>query len=342
MLEGISSYILPVLKLLGLLLTAFFAISQHFREQDKSPELERRNRRWSITAILLSLTVAASAELIGVILKKEEATNAAKRAAESAEQTRQIVSDLDRSLHPLFPIKIKPGFRVELRHPSLASFRERLINAIPADKDVAPLVLAPSTPQFPNRNLEPEAYGLLTADPQVKVFIVRHPTDPPVSIDKEVVDLSFDLKTTLPRPPVPAGGKVSPRVKIDKDYGYSKEGFVTIGFPSETINVSDCFSKGTIVSPSDLVGSRMFIEIEPIMEGLKVAVSVPDEGPSDPADLRKLGESFEIDWLDIELPGIQEFQLHKKDFERVTFDHRSFFIYTFPKTKEALSKMFFD
>src|SRR6267378_709055 len=112
--DGPFTYLLPTLKLVGLFLTAFFGVAEHVREKGESPQIERRNRRWSITAILLSLTVAASAELIDAVSKKQEAINAANSAAESAKQTRLIVNDLERSLHPLFPIKIKPTFSVEL------------------------------------------------------------------------------------------------------------------------------------------------------------------------------------------------------------------------------------
>lgn len=93
------SHPLPPLKLLGLLLTAFFGLAEHFREKGKSREVERRNRRWSIAAIPQSLSVAATAEVIDAVSRKHEADDAARRAAESAEQTQKIVSNLDRSLH---------------------------------------------------------------------------------------------------------------------------------------------------------------------------------------------------------------------------------------------------
>lgn len=100
-------YILPALKLLGLLLTAFFGLAALFREKGESLEHARRNRRWGIAAIFASVAIAASAELIDTIFKKHEATAAAIRAAESARQTQTIISDLDRSLHIHSPSRFR-------------------------------------------------------------------------------------------------------------------------------------------------------------------------------------------------------------------------------------------
>lgn len=332
-------YILPVLKLLGLFLTAFFGVAEHFRRKGKSPEIERRNRRWSIGAILLSLIVAAGAEIIDVTSKKHEATEAANRAAESARQTQQIVNDLDRSLHPLFPIKIKPVFKVELNHPSLASYRDRLVKAFPANEEALAPELAPGSPLFPDRNREPVAYALLTAAPQTTIFLVRNPANPPVPIGNEEPDLSISLKNTSAEPPATAGHKQKPGTKVEIEYGYTKDGSVSIEYPTETINVTDHYSKGKIISPSDLLGSQMSIEIWPAI-GIGLVAPARDQSPIGHDDMDSLSESFGISWIDIELPGSQEIQLQSKDFERVPYRGHNVYVYTFPKTKEELSKMF--
>ena len=67
-----GEYILPALKLIGLLLTAFFWLAALFRQKGESLDHERRNRRWTIAAIFASFAVAASAELIDTIYKKQD------------------------------------------------------------------------------------------------------------------------------------------------------------------------------------------------------------------------------------------------------------------------------
>jgi hypothetical protein len=73
--EGILLFLLLLLKVLGLLLSAFFAVSEYFREKGKTPEQSRRSRHWSIVAILASLAVAVSAEALDIVIRHCEATN---------------------------------------------------------------------------------------------------------------------------------------------------------------------------------------------------------------------------------------------------------------------------
>lgn len=324
-------YILPALKLLGLLLTAFFGLAALFRGKGESPEQTRRDRRWGIAAIFVSVAIAASAELIDTIFKKQEATTAAVRAAESARQTQTIINDLDRSLHLLFPIEIHTVFGAELSHPSLAGFRQRLINAVPADKESSWPKLDPSTKLFPDPNREGAAYALLNVAPQVRVFLVRKPANPAASFANEEPDLSFSLKTTNGPPPALDRVKSSSVKATMTSYGYSETGRITMHFPYETINASDCYSNGQIISPSDLLGARMTIQISPYF-GLR---NVEDEtvGPA-------LSNAIELEWIDIELPGNREIQLHPKDFERSKYKNDNLFIFTFPKTKEEMEKLF--
>jgi len=225
-------------------------------------------------------------------LAREQMLAEVQRAAESAEHAQKIISDLDRSLHPLFPIKIHATFQADLREPLYAAYRERLIKAAPADEESPWPELGPDTSLFPDRNRERYAFNLLMAPPQMSVFLVRNPAESPGSFEKKEPDLNFVLKSTAPDPPLPVGKRPSPRPKIDREYGFSKVGVVSIHFPTETISKPD-YSNGQIVSDLDLLGARMKIEIS---------------------------RWFTLSLISIELPGGREIQLgqneEKKDFER--------------------------
>jgi hypothetical protein len=299
--EGLYSYLLPILKLLGILLAGFFGIAEHFKNKSKTIEQQRRNRFWSITAILISLTVATSAELVDTISKKHEAIDAAKRAEESAKQTLIIMGDLDRSLHPLFPIKIYPVF-----HAVLDS--------------------------FPNSIRESAEYSLSTTDLQVIVFLIKNPTT--VAINRENVnpDLSFALGKTYGKPfNEEDEDKPKKKSSFNNNITFTK-GAIIMHIPYDTITASDCYSNGKIVSSVDLLGTQLIIKTSPFFE-LKGDVY-------NQTLMAEVSKAFLIDFINIELPGSQEIQLHQKDFKIIKSKEGNLFIYTFPKTKEDMLKIF--
>jgi hypothetical protein len=232
---------------------------------------------------------------------------------------------LDRSLHPLFPLQISIVFRAELTDPSLASFRQRIVEAVPSDEELPHPELTPGSKLFPDKIRDAVAYTLLTADLQAKVFFIRKAASPALSPDREDPNLSFSLKVTNSPSSSPNAHKVE-SVSSSRSYGYSRDGVITIYFPYETINASDCYSDGQMISTSDLLGSRMRVHISP---------SYGIDGKYGPA-VEATFESMELDLMDIIVPGDQEIQLHKEDFKRHGYE----FEFTFPETKDDLSKLF--
>ncbi len=87
-------------------------------------------------------------ELERVANQQREAALAQQTQQKSGEQSQLIRNDLDRSQHPLFPIKIHAIFQADLRHGPYATYRERLVKAAPAKEDSSWPELAPSTPLF--------------------------------------------------------------------------------------------------------------------------------------------------------------------------------------------------
>ena len=243
-------------------------------------------------------------------LAREQMLGEVQRAAKSAEQAQKIIKDLDRSLHPLFPLKVHATFLADLRPGIYAAYRERLIKAASADEESAGPELAVDSPLFPDKKRDEKAYNLLMAPPQMSVWFIQHPVAPEW-YDKQEPDVNFVLENTAADPPLAVGQKAIARPKIDKEYGFDKDGIVSIRFPAETIKAPS-YSDGHMVSTLDLLGSRMAIHISPW---------------------------FTLYSVSIELPGGLEMQFHEKDFQHIAGRSEGLLIFTFPKTKEDFSKL---
>ena len=235
-----------------------------------------------------------------------------QRAAESAEQAQRIIHDLDRSLHPFFPINMRAIFRADLRHPPYAAYRDRLVKAAPVDEESLWPELASDSPLFPDKIRERDAYSLLVAPPQMVVFFYRKAANAFMSFEKEEPDLTIAMESTSADPPLPAGKTPGPHLQIPREYAFSKDGIVSIHFPTEKV-VKPYYSNGQIVSDLDLTDVMMAVEVSPW---------------------------FTLNWISIELNGNREIQLREEDFRRLESRGKLIYSFRFPKDKEAFAKLF--
>ena len=295
--------------LLGLFISLNSAVLKTVKDNQDKGDAEAAEARKKQEDALEKIASQQREESLARQTRDKVDQEARKLSKQQIEGFGRTIADLDRSLHPLFPLRIHSTFIADLRHPLYAAYRERLVKAAPADEESSWPELAESTPLFPDKTRERAAYNLLMAPAQMRVFIAQNAAESPYWHP----DLSFKLKNTSSDAPVPVGQTASPRAKIFAEYSFSKKGVVSIAFPTETINASDCFSNGRIVSAVDLKGARMSIEVSP---------------------------RFKLSWISIELPGSNEIQLKRKNFKQSNDSGHMLYTFLFPKAEERMSKLF--
>ncbi len=330
-------YLLPILKLLGLLATTFFGVAEHLNQRAKSPQSESRRRRWGIAAILISFSIAAGAELIDTLTRKQEAISASKRAADAAEKTERIIGDLNRSLHPLLPFTVTAEFALNTQDSAFRLLRSKLIKVIPREEGWEWPALVPGGNLFPDRQKDPMAYALLTAYPQTTVFLTKGPIDTSLAPEKQLTNLSFQIGKTFGRTEFSPGIKnhhVPDPDGRDREFHYGDSGGVVIYFPSMKVGLADCYSDGAMVSVDDLLGAQIRVDLSPYFV-VKRAEGIVNN--------RVIIDAIELYELDIELPGHQVIELYRKDFKQIRGEgmgHGFNYLFIFPKTLKEMSRIF--
>ncbi len=308
-----TAYLLPLLKLLGLLFTAFFGIAEHLNKRKRSLNSESTRKKWGIIAILVSFLVAAGAELIDDIGKIHEAAVSEKRYTEANEKTQRIIADLDRSLHPLLPIRVSITIKLNTQSHLFDALRTKIINET-RKTDWKRLIL--NGDLFPNRNSDPQSYALLTAQPRPTIFLTKSPRHNVFPANQDV-DLTFVLKNSIESP------QLDQELK-ERYYTYDKSGDIFVEFPVEDFSKA-VYSSGEIISTSDLPGSQISIWIYPYASP-------------------EISKYISVSSLDIIFPGNQEIILDslKLDSKKnhAYIRQQGWFSYRFPNTKKGLQKLY--
>lgn len=228
-----------------------------------------------------------------------------ERAAVAAEQARKIMRDLDRSLHPLFPLEVEAIFEADLLDPRYSSYRERLIVAASTKDDAPPFYLDAESPLFPNNLDERDARVLLQSHPRMQILFIHTPTAKQFSTgDIKNPDLSFRLGNTSP--------SFLGRRDFIKDLSFSRAGNINISYGSEVVKEPD-YSNGVMVSELDLLGTQMTVVIY----------------------------NFNLSSLKIDLPGNRTLHLRANMFRRTVINNGLHtYTYMFPSDKETFLRLF--
>ncbi|WPU92834.1 hypothetical protein SNE25_26270 [Mucilaginibacter sabulilitoris] len=314
-------YILPVLKFSGLLAATFFGIAEHFNKRDKSKESERRKRKWGIVAILISFIIASGSELIETISKRQEAIDSAKAAERAARNAERIINDVNRTLHPIFPISINITIEFRLDSPIFHSYRSSLIKKLPEDDEFA---FTNHTKYFPDKNKFPDAYALLTTSPRATLFIKKH------GFGKiHETNLSFRLDIT-------DINKLSKNKLLDiqksnnqLEYEMTFEHNIWVTYPTTVITNQNSFSDGEIMSTLDLLNADLEIEIMPFNYIRNTRFN------------NQMGNAVFLSFVTLTFPGRPDIFIESEKVTKFTehgmgTKHR--YLYRFPKTFQEWNK----
>jgi hypothetical protein len=209
----------------------------------------------------------------------------------------------------LFPIKVHVTFTVDLGDQSYATYRQRLLKASRAD-DPLELTFKESSPLFADRVGEANAYYRLSFPPQLRIFLIRNPTNK-LPVEDLTPDMSLFLKNTAADPPVAAGEKPIIRPPVDKTYSVSRDGVVSLDVPTETWSKAD-YTNGAIVSDRHLLGAQLTLA---------------------------MSRGFALRVISLEFAG-KEIRLRPDDFRHSTDRHDSpIYTMTLPSTPEGFLRL---
>ena len=273
---------------------------------------------WVRVTLLLSCLIVLIA---GVVVLKGKLAN----QHNEPEKPNQVATDLDRSLHPLFPIKVECGFTENINDSLFNSYRQRLLKAVALGNEGVTPEMVPGNKLFPDPKREPMAYAIVTTEPQARIFCIRDTMNQlKTSFGKFDPDLSFPLSATF---------NLDGKISHGKGRAYSlfKTGFVFVSFPGSVINLSDCYSNGRVVSTVDLLSMQLILEISPFFEL---------DGSYDRSTSKAITGGIDLDFLDIEFPGTREIRLQRKDFKFLEGSHRRYYVFMFPNSKEEVEKLY--
>lgn len=181
-------FVLQVLKFAGILLSGIFGIAGQLHDFKTKDGTISRWGRINLVGLIASLILTLSTFIVGQLVDNDKATRAAQRAAEAAEQTMVIVTNLNRLLAPLQIESIRIKYRIS--GLAVLKYKRQLIRDAKLHQPVpfaVPASLAPTLTK------DREAYQLLTSPTSIIVNIYREHLHRSSSLSPDMDEL-----TTLP------------------------------------------------------------------------------------------------------------------------------------------------
>jgi len=248
---------LLIVKIVGLIVGVIATIGRARKDSKVDGE-----KRWAMRLAVLGFGVAVIAELVDTSVKQRAAENATNR-------NNALLAEVQRSLHPLFPLSVDVRFRAPLRSEQTKAFRSALEKEYQHQRLEDPnsriIWLHTEEPYFPSPKKDPVAFQIVAAElgATVSIYSRQHTRDGQF----EQPDIEFS--------PCPICRYVKPRQLVidDKAHRQRLEDRTSLFSPDQGLYMSDgaikidfvdAKSSTEMVSVDDLMGATLEITPQPL------------------------------------------------------------------------------
>ncbi len=289
----------------------------------------------------LKLDLSKTLEKSDYIAKELEGSLAVqiKEGKKAVERNNQMMAEVERTIHPLFPLEIKVIYRAPLTDRTTRPFRQTLEGKLKTaklqkpDEDIDLLSLNPKyASTYPSQNTEPLGYGLVTADLGAWIRFYTKGKTLNHNFKEDDADFCYcPLKTS----------KLVSAEDVDRTDELVKERFKNrqILFDPETglrfddgvdkIDLMGANAGGDFISSDDLYGATIQIEARPFIEVYRQYGRVAN-------DLILLEGCF------IKLPGNRAIWIKGDRFSATKDKDQLLYRFTFPGSRQDFNKLLTD
>jgi len=263
-------------------------------------------------------------------LQKEEGEKAVVR-------NDQMLAQVERTIHPLFPLEIKLVYLAPLSDGVTMPFRQRLQAQLEAakrkypDRDVDYVSLKSQNPEFyPSRETDPLGYGLVTADLCAWIrFYTKHKT---ARRDFNNEDASFSYCPVGTSRPLVSDEEVDRELEITRErlknryISFDPKSGLRFDDGIDKIDLTTANADGDFISSDDLYGATIQIEARPFIEVYRKSSRVAN-------DLILLAGCW------IKLPGNRTLWIQGDRFSKTKDKALLLYRFTFPASRQDFNKL---
>lgn len=265
---------LVVLKIVGLIVGAVASVLAA-RQDPKAVG----KRRGAIIVIGLGFGVAVVTELVDTSQKQ----NAAR---EAMERNNAVLAEVQRTLHPLFPLSINVRWRAALTNDATRAFRTQLEQIYKRDaRRIGDVVaLYPSDPEFPTCKNDPVGFEIVSAVLSSEVRFYSRQRTKEARFQEADVRFSPSIQRDFPSE-IGDAGKAALRMPGDfqrriieergRDYLFSLDHGLFMSDGYQKIVFVDSKNTTDMVSVDDLLGATLEIVTEPLRPEDKCPSGIP-------------------------------------------------------------------
>lgn len=318
--------ILLAVKILGLVIGVVASVRQLSRKKTGAPE-ERKGI--ALLLVLLGFGTAIVAELI-------DASNRERSAQEALKRNNELLAEVQRTLHPLFPLYVDVAFTAPLTGAPMSALRSRLEAKFKDEQSRDPKVPfvwlhPPGEPLFPRCESEPLAHNVLNAELSSAIKLYgREKTKAQLFDDP---DIKFCPCPQLRFYPggvmVSKSGELPDKWLEARDFAFNPATGLKIDDGSREINLSDVDkSSGEMVSVDDLIGATLEVEVFFEMGECGRNETAPEK------------DTIRFTGMTIMLPGYRRLFIDRSKFTELSVSEKGGrYRFSFPTTKDEFAKL---
>lgn len=321
---------LTIIKVLGILVGGLAALREMTKEKDGGAD---KRSRLALLLFALGLSSAIAAEVVDLAIKR-------KSGEEALQRNNELLADVERTLHPLFPLTVHVTYNSSLTEPHAAPLRhlletklaeeKRTAEAKGQDKDLLSVGIR-SGDTSPSQTDDPFGFGLVQAD--IGSWVRLYGKEKTAKSKFEQDDLNFCVCPFMHRESkLEEYSRVvleNRRILFDPKRGLDfDDGEVQVNF-------ADANSHGAIASSDDLYGAMLELEVDATF-GIPIPVGM---------ELNNFTDFFTLNGLELGLPGNQRIWIKGNRFSRsVDKNQRQTVHYRFqlPSSRAEFEKLIVD
>jgi hypothetical protein len=287
---------LTAIKIVGVIIGGVSSL----RVASKPSNATKEKRLATILAVL-GLGVAVSAELVDNSQKQLAAIEATNR-------NNALLAEVQRTLHPLFPLRIDVRFLAPLSGDKMQAFRSTLVRKYQRElkENPQPPVawLHPEDPEFPQSKKDPVAFEIALADLDSIVRLYSSQQTKRGRLDKADVEFCpCPVSHAFPNQ-VLDNSVVTRWRSRNRVYVFNPEHGLYMSDGDQKIDFVDSKNTTELVSADDLLGATLEIETVPIEPD-------PDDSPE---AIRTRNDGIKFAGVSIVLPGWRRLAIDRQMF----------------------------
>ena len=321
---------LLIIKIVGLIVGA--VASAVAARQDAKASGKKRN---AVILIVVGFSVAVAAELVDASQKQKNALDATRR-------NNELLAEVQRTLHPLYPLGVNLRWRAVLTNaPAFRTQLEQIYKRQnPGSADV--VYLYSSDSEFPSCGKDPIGFAIVSAALASTVQLYSRQRTKAGRFEEADVKFSPSVKRDFPetrgfgKGTVAAGGDLQRHRIESRDYLFSRANGLLMSDGYQKIDFVDGKNTTDVVSVDDLPGATLEVATESIDPSDDPCQSTAPAG----------SESITFAGIAIILPGWRQLVIDPQMFTSIgptkDWPDWSRYRFTFPEQKSEFEKLIKD